>query len=344
MRTLVMLTIAACLAFSSGPLLGAEPTREPTQVSTVLRQLDDAIEWATRMRKALPDPTDADRLLDALATLSRQGEDISPEVLALLKRDYLAKCTASTIDPTLLRLMTHRPELRDVVWELATKAPVRDVGPRLKFLAEELGAGATRVLAAITRQMPEYEWQLLMRALNRNTLSSEQIGALVEAIARLDIAPTQMGELYEVVARQLLTSGQLRVKAGLKPGSKVVAGKHNAIHGIDGIGAAPDGVPAIFEFSMYPGKKLASDSEGLVQLSHPWIASRWNELIDSASPERLEELAQIGIDRKWLRTVSEQDVKTWLRRFVAAHESALSDANKMAAGLGPDDLILLGAR
>ena len=330
-------------ALAGGPLPLAAAGPEPVQVGSVLRHIDEAFDWAFRVGKNLP-AAQAEELMDVLKAVARSGDDITPEVLRLLKRDYLTKCTRGTLDPALLRLMSDRPELCEVAWALATKAPIQKIGPRLVFLAQELGASAPRVLGKLASAMPEQEWQLLMRALNGKNMSRDQVMELVDALRKLDVAPTQQGELFELSARQLLSGGMHKANSGLKPGSKIISGKHNAIHGIDGIGTAANGAPVIFEFSMYPLKKLNTDADGLAQLSPKWVVSRWNELISGASRERLEELAQLGIDPKWLRQVSEQDVAEWVRKFVAADESALSAANRMAAGLGPDDLILLGGR
>lgn len=72
------------------------------------------------------------------------------------------------------------------------------------------------------------------------------------------------------------------------------------------------------------------------------MADRWNKLIENATPQQLDELKAIGIDPKWLRKVTPEEAAQWTRKLVAAHQSALTDANRLAAELGPDDLLLLG--
>jgi hypothetical protein len=144
------------------------------------------------------------------------------------------------------------------------------------------------------------------------------------------------------VARAQLSGGALKSRSGLKEGSRVLVGKHDSKHGIDGIGVGPDGKPVIFEFSMYDKKALGLDTDGLVQLSPEWVADRWSKLVAVATPARLDELRAAGIDPKWLKPVAADDAGSWARKLVVAHDSALTDTNRLAAKLGPGDLMILG--
>jgi hypothetical protein len=49
-----------------------------------------------------------------------------------------------------------------------------------------------------------------------------------------------------------------------------------------------------------------------------------------------------GVDPRYLREVSEAEAGTWSRKLVVAHESALTDSNRLRAGIRTDDLFVLG--
>ena len=77
----------------------------------------------------------------------------------------------------------------------------------------------------------------------------------------------------------MLSGGSNRPVSGLREGSEVVAAQFNGVHGIDCVGAAVDGKPVIFEFSMDSAKALREMTDG-VQLSPQWTAAKWNRAME----------------------------------------------------------------
>ena len=119
----------------------------------------------------------------------------------------------------------------------------------------------------------------------------------------------------------------------------VVPGQFNGVHGIDGVGAAADGRPVIFEFSMDRAKALGQTVDGH-QLSPSWTSARWNKAMDD--PKLVENFRKVGVAEEYLVKVDPTVTKSWPRKLVVAHDSALTDANRMAAEIGPQDLFVLG--
>jgi hypothetical protein len=313
------------------------------QVRATAKSIDDLLEWIGRTGKGMRSPAEVDEFVGVLRKLGSRGEDVSSEVAALIRRDF-ATAPLGVIDAKLLELMTNNPAVRNAAWELAKKASVRDPGSRIALLVRELGDSAPGALEAICRSMNPDEAQLLMRAVSGRMLSRRQVLELTDGLSKVGVAGKN-GEIWEVVARTQISGGALKSKSGLKNGGEVIAGQHNSIHGIDGIGASADGTPVIFEFSMNPIKKLEPDSKGLVQLGPGWTADRWHSMITKASPDQIADLRRIGIDPKWLdpnAPVTPSQTSKWGRKLVVAHDSALSNTNRIAAELGPDDLMVLG--
>jgi hypothetical protein len=329
--------VTATLILSSA----VEARVQPMQVGAAVRAIDDLIEWAVKMRKALPEPHMADDAIDALRGVAKTGDDVAPEVVELFKRDF-HKVRPGAIDPQFIRMMSRAPAVRDAVWDIALKVPAKGTGQVLASLVDDLGPRAPSVLSRISTQLSSEEAAVLIRGLTPRLLSQDRVQELKKVFQRVDMASIDQGELFEAVARAQISGGALKAKNGLKEGARVVKGQHNSRHGIDGIGAGPEGRPVIFEFSMYERKVLDADANGLTQLSPEWVADRWNKMIAAAPAGRIEELNRLGIDEQWLKPTSAKEVLTWSRKLVVADESALTDANRLAAKLGPDDLLVLG--
>jgi|GEM_PF-6978291 len=344
-RFLYPLVTAGVLALLPFELCNGGQPRCFPQGRAVARGIDDLIEWISKAAKGVRPSSELDDLIEVLSKLGKQGKDIAPEVAALIRRDLLT-APIGMIDGKLIELMTANPAVRDTAWELAKKASVREPGARIALLVRELGDSAPAALEAIVKSMSPEEVQLLLRGLSGRMLSRRQVLKLTEGLSSIG-STGKNGEIWEIVARAQISRGALKSRTGLKDGGQVIAGHHNSIHGIDGVGASADGTPVIFEFSMYPSKKLEPDASGRVQLGPAWTADKWNLLITKASPEELAELLRIGIDPKWLDpkvAVTPAQTSRWGRKLVVAHDSALSDTNRIAAELGPDDLMVLGGQ
>lgn len=334
--TLACLMIA--LVASACPVRQAVASPQAAQAA---KYLDELLEWAVKAGKNLPNPAVGDELVDLLKAMATKGDELSPMVVELIKRN-LKNIPVGVLDEELLKVMSANPELAESALQLAMKAAVRKPGARIAMMIKDLGPGAPTTLAKLVASLTDEEATILMKAWNR-LLSGSDWTKLAAALERADLPPRVKGEIFESLTRFQLSKGALRSKSGLKQGGKVIAGQYNGVHGIDGIGAAEDGSPVIYEISMFKDKALTADANGLVQLSPTWVADRWNKLIENATPQQLDELKAIGIDPKWLRKVTPEEADRWIRKLVAAHQSALTDANRFAAQLGPDDLLLLGS-
>ena len=339
----------AVLAAAGVLMCGAVPVTvharpEPRQVTAVAKQLDELIEWlakAAKLKTVAPEV--ADDLTRVLNDLARYGDDIAPEVASIIRRD-IDRIPRGALDADLLRLVSKDSTVREGAWALALKAKVREPGARLAQLARDLGSEASTTMGRLAALLDTQDCAVLMRGLSPRTLSRAQVEQITAALRKAELSPTAQGEVFEAVSRAQLSGGALRAQSGLKEGGRVVVGKHNSKHGIDGIGAGQDGRPVIFEFSMYDKKALGPDVDGLVQLSPEWVADRWSKMIAAASSDRLAELKAIGVDSKWLKPITPSEASGWSRKFVVASESALTDANRLAAKLGPNDLMVLGGQ
>ncbi len=339
--SLQALAFMGALLFGS---LGAAPHARPAprQVSAAVKQVDELVEWvakAARLKSVSPGV--AEEVTRALRALAKYGDDIAPEVADLIRRD-IDEIPSGLLDVDLLRFLSKNGVAREGAWALALKAKVREPGARLAQLAADLGTEAPAAMGRMAALMDTQDCAVLMRGLSQRMLSRPQVEQIVAGLKRAEISPTAQGEVFESVARAQLSGGALKSRSGLKDGSRVLVGKHNSKHGIDGIGVGPDGKPVIFEFSMYDKKALGPDTDGLVQLSPEWVADRWSKLVAVATPARLDELRAAGIDPKWLKPVAADDAGSWARKLVVAHDSALTDTNRLAAKLGPGDLMILG--
>ena len=342
--TFLVGAVIACVLGSNTLTFAPRPTPASRQVVSALRNVDELIEWiakAAKLKTVAPEV--ADDLTRVVRDLARFGDDVAPEVAAIVKRD-IDRIPRGAFDADLLRLMSKNAAVREGAWALAMKAKVREPGARLAQLASDLGAEAPVTMGRLAALLDTQDCAVLMRGLSPRMLSRSQVDQIVNGLRKAELSPTAQGEVFEAVSRAQLSGGALKAKSGLKDGVKVVVGKHNSKHGIDGIGADPDGRPVIFEFSMYDKKTLSPDVDGLAQLSPEWVADRWSKMIASASPSRLAELKQIGVDAKWLKPVAASDAGAWARKLVVAHEAALTDANRLAAKLGPNDLMVLGGQ
>ncbi len=331
--------VLGLLAAAFGPLPPA--SAQVATVKAATKVVDELLGWLSKGRGIRVSPERADDLIDALRSVARQGDDIVPEVAALIRRD-IASLPVGVCDTTLLKFLSSNPAARDGAWSLALKAAVRDAGPRLERLTAGLGDSAGSIMGKLATTLDGREAALLMRGLGGRMLSREQVLDVVSGFRRLEVSPGIQGELFESVARAQLSRGALKNMSGLKDGGVVIVGKYNQIHGLDGIGAATDGKPVIFEFSMYESKVLQADANGMVQLSPGWVADRWSKLVTGATPEQLSDLRRVGIDRAWIRPITGEEAAKWSRKLVVAHESALTDLNRRNAQLGGDDLLLLG--
>lgn len=312
------------------------------QVTSTVRYVDDLIRALSKARGGLRNPSRADEVMDVLRATAKQGEDISPEVAELIRRN-IDSIPPAVIDPWLIRFLSSNPAICDGAWELAMKAGVRNSGPRIAQLAADLGEGAGPMLSKLASTLSARDSAMLLRGLSGRMLSRNQVISIVDGLQLLADTRTK-GEVFEAVTRAQLSRGALKAGSGLKEGGEVIVGKYDSIRGIDGIGVGPNGRPVIFEISMDRMKALSPDESGLTQLSPAWTADRWNKMMQALPADRRADLKRIGVDDEWLRTVTPDEARTWTRKLVAAHESALTDANRLAAELGSDDLLLLGGR
>ena len=335
--SVMLVTVVMCAA-----AVAPSPAPAPMQVKALAKNIDELIEWIYKGAKQLP-KAQADEVVDVLRRYGAKGDDIAPEVASILRRD-LNSAAQGVLDADLLRLMSRAPTVREGAWALALKAKVREPGARLTQLAADLGTEAPTAMGRMAALMDTQDCAVLMRGLSPRMLSRSQVEQIVAGLKRAELSPTAQGEVFESVARAQLSGGALKARSGLKEGSRVIVGKHNSKHGIDGIGVGPDGKPVIFEFSMYDKKALGPDTDGLVQLSPEWVADRWSKMVAAATPARLDELRAMGVDPKWLNPVAAADAGSWARKLVVAHDSALTDTNRLAAKLGPDDLMVLGGK
>ena len=343
MRDFPSLALACALTAFGSAMIAVSPSAAPAAVPQTARALRvgaELLDWIGLVgRNAERAEPAADDLANAVRRILSTGEDISPEVAQLLRRDLQALKTAGFVDASLLRLMSKRPDICEPAWNLATKLRLRDMAPRLAKLSDELGERALSVMKALATNVTEDEAVLFMRGLSGRTLGRRQVEDVVRALENSGLNHLEVGEAWECISRAQLSKGAKKAVSGLRDGGEVVKGQHNKVHGIDGVGAAEDGRPVIFEFSMYHRKKLEDTADGH-QLSASWIAERWN--LAMGDPARIAEFRRVGVHEKYLRKVDAADTAAWLRKFVPAHESALTDSNRIAAGLGPQDLFVLG--
>jgi hypothetical protein len=273
----------------------------------------------------------------------KAGEDISPQVAEVIRRDFgmgILKVT-STVDAPLLRLLSKNPDICEPALRLVTRPGLRlrDWAPRIEKLSRELGDRAPSVLRALGTSISGDDAVLFMRGIAGRALSRKNINKVADALENSGLNSREMGEAWECISRAQLSKGANKATSGLREGGEVVSGQYNKVHGIDGVGAAEDGRPVIFEFSMYRQKALGETADG-VQLSPSWTAKRWNLAMDD--PTLVAEFRRVGVDQKYLQKMDVNVTATWPRKLVVVHDSALTDANRMAAGLGPQDLFVLG--
>ena len=336
------LVIALCsAAFPSEPSW-ARPHFAPQAASSTAKAasavLAELLEWVGKYGRKIASVEAVDDVTLALQKMRSAGTEVSGEVSALLKRD-LAKITAGKVDEVLLAVLSSKPSICEPAWNIVVRTDLRDLGPRVKVLAQELGEKAPRVFKAIDTQCDNDATVALFKGLSGRQLSRRQVEEIADAFRKTDLDSVARGEAFECVARAQLSHGVQKSQSGLRDGSRVICGKYNEVNGIDGIGVAADGRPVIFEFTMDRQKDLASTK----QLSPDWTTDRWNRLLQEKTSIK-DELKQAGIDDRWLRQVTAEDARSWPRKLVAANESAINEANRLAAEIKMDDLFVLGGR
>ena len=334
-RFALVVSLAACPFVLHRSVVGAA-----MQVSTGAHVAEELLTWLGRAARgsehAAPAIADATA---AVRQLAKSGEEISPAVAKLIQRDIRAIRSGVQIDVALLRSMSRHPELCEDAWNLATKLGIRNVGPRVEQISADLGERAPELLRVLSTTVAEDDAVLYMRGVAGRTLSQKQMVKTANAIEKSGLSTRDMGEAWECVSRAQLSAGVCKLKSGLREGGEVVKAQFNGVHGIDGVGAAADGRPVIFEFSMYRAKVLNDTADGF-QLSPGWTSAKWNEAMKVES--LVAAFRRVGVDPRYLRDVSAAEAGTWSRKFVPAHESALKDSNRLRAGIGPDDLFVLG--
>ncbi len=324
------------------PWISSEAAASPRirQLGGVLRYADEVADYFLKAGKSEMDSKVAAEAIGAVRQFASGGDDLSPAVSALLRRES-TRMHAGMIDVDLIRAMMRRPDAAESIMNIAKQSQLGGTGPRLLRLCDELGDKADRILPAVSKGFSTSEQVTLLKGVGGRMLSRsevEEVTTALSALQRSGLDSVAVGEVFETIGRSQLSRGALKAKLGLKEGAEVVVGKHNGVNGIDGIGAAADGRPVIIEFTMDRVKDLSKQRPP--QLSPEWTAARWNLLMESEDSRR--SLATAGIDPKWLREVTTSETAIWSRKLVAAHESALGEANRLAAELGPDDLLLLG--
>ena len=309
------------------------------QVAKVASVADDLLKWISKLRKLDGEAAmAADEVTEILKGIQKSGGDISSEVAELMRRNW-SQLGRGVLDSDLLLLLSKRPDICEPAFDLAIRLQLRSLAPRLAKLSEELGEKAPNLMKALATKFDKEQAILYMKGISGRMLSQKQVGRVAEALEQSALSTQEMGGAFECLTRAQLSRGTNKSLSGLREGGEVVSSQYNKVHGIDGVGATPDGRPVIFEISMYKNKALGETVDG-VQLSPAWTADRWNKAMDV--PELIAEFRRIGVNESHLRKVTTVDTVTWPRKLVVAHDSALTDANRMAAEIGPKDLFVLG--
>lgn len=331
------LLLLGCMSFFTSRSIGTPQVG--TAVKAVAKNVDDVLRWLKVIKGGAAQADVVDDLSRAVVNCSAAGTDLSDDVVRLLKRD-IGKLAAGNIDEALLIMMSKNPKVCESAWNIAVRTGMRDVAPRVEILVKELGDKAPRLLKGIEQQFDVDNIVCFFKGMSGRQLSRRQVESFTDALRKTDLDSVAQGDAFECVGRAQFARGVQKSKTGLKDGSPVIGGKYNEANGIDGIGVTSNGTPVIFEFSMDRAKDLAKSSEP-AQLSRAWTSDRWSRMIES-QPATVQKLSDMGIDGKWLRAVRAEDIGSWSRKLVLANESAITNANRMAAELGPDDMFALG--
>lgn len=264
-----------------------------------------------------------------------KSNSISKSTFHLLQANRKSLSSRHLSDPAFVRFIEENPNLAEQAVDIAARFPIRNIGQRLDDLAVQ-SAGSARQILEVLPRLPESEAMAFLRGIDGRELSNHQIAPLVKSLSE-STNPNVAADAFELLARRQFETGAMRVRAGLKPGSTVIDGRFDRIHGIDGIGVGNDGRPIIFEFTIDRAKRLSRTGE----LSPQWTAERWNRLV-AAQPDKIQELVRDGMDPAYVRPLASEEAGSLSRKLVGHTDQVLTDTNRLYAGLSMDDLIVLG--
>ena len=300
----------------------------------------DLLRWIGAVGpKALRAGEDADEALadltKALSRMKSAGRDVSTDVAEALRKNIATLPRCVLRDDELFALASSSSSHCERLFAVAKVHPIENMGARLSRLVVECPEYGDDVLKFLSKVDSEAEGAWILRALSGREVNTKDINLALNACSKAT-SPNAAGELFEVIARQQSVIGVNRAKLGLKRGSHVLDGKYNRKHGLDGIGVAEDGRPVIMEFTINGKKSL----ENTGQLSPTSTASGWNKFIED--PARLKQVRELGVREEFLKPVSADTAASFGRKLVAPTDDCLTEANRLAAGLEMDDLVVLG--
>lgn len=302
--------------------------------------LGELIYWLSDAKKLGKVADESAELLSETAKRMRAvGDDLHPRLFSYIKKNFNDIPTGVYRDDVLLKFLSQQPDLIESTMRVAEKCPITRLGTTLETIARESPKDFEKAISHLgTAGFKGEQAGFFFKAVGGKPTSQKQIGEVVDAFRNSGVGGGNLaGEMFEVMARQQLAQGTMRIKAGCKPFCRVVSGQHNAIHGIDGISIAVDGKPILFEFTIDANKNLQKTG----QLSPEWCKTRWN-LLHAKRPEVLDELVKAGMDPKYAKAWSLTEAKEVPKKLVASTQACLTDANRIAVGLKPEDLFLLG--
>jgi hypothetical protein len=229
------------------------------------------------------------------------------------------------------------PHLAPDAANILSKLPTDQCGLLLLKLSIESPRHFQKAVKHMSSSFSEETLFLLVRSTSDKTVSNKQILAVIDEFRRIGDNGGTAGDMFELIARIQMTVGNNRIKAGLMKHTKIFEGQYNSIHGIDGIGVTPDGLPVLMEFTIDGSKNLKKTD----QLSGTWCMTRWNKLVDE-NPNLGGELIKNGMDPSYWKKITADEALKWPRKLIAADPRCLNETNRLAVGLDANDLILLG--
>lgn len=200
----------------------------------------------------------------------------------------------------------------------------------------ELSKMAEKVGSAITKD----QMISLHRVLHGKTYSSKDIDGIFVAL-RGNLDQKALGDLAEEMALSAVNGKRFPNKhlLDLKPGSKVIKGQHDAVHGLDLISVNSKGKPIILEVTTGKNFSQTVDSSGRVQMSPEWVLDKWN--LFTKDSNNVAQLKKMGINKKYLppNQLSEEVVKKSFDRKVIAPQSASINHIQKAGMSGLNDIV-----
>lgn len=278
----------------------------------------------------------AEALSQTLRRMRAVGNDISPSVARALQQHYRVLPPASLGDDTLLLVLSAHDDLVEPAIKLACRHPVAELGRRVELLHGQSAVSARSAVNALANGSSQESSAVLLRALGGRQVSSRQLIPALDEFAAAT-SPRTAGDVFEVICREQISRGSMKPLVSLKSGTRVLDGRHNGVHGLDGVGVWEDGCPCVFEFTINRQKDLAQTG----QLSPAWVADRWNRML-AARPETVKELREMGLRDEYLKPVNDALAKSFHRKLIGKSPETISGMKRQAVDLSMDDLLYLG--